>query len=54
MAGLHSEGPSPLQLPIIGKLNRLSRPAILGIALGVGLLVAVLLSGALALAGAVL
>jgi len=54
LAGLQTDAPAPLRLPLIGELGRLSRPATFGLAIGVGLLCALVLTGVLAVAGAVL
>jgi hypothetical protein len=53
LAGLREETDRPLRLPLIGDISRLGRSARLGLAVCVGLLIALLLSGLLALAGKV-
>ncbi len=54
LAELHADPVAPLRLPVVGELSKLSRAARTGIAVGAGLLCAVVLSGLLAAAGAVL
>ncbi|MDP9240571.1 MAG: hypothetical protein M3O55_08035 [Actinomycetota bacterium] len=53
LAGLSEEGGPDLRLPMVGSLARFGRSARLGIAVVVGLFVALLLSGVLALFGKV-
>lgn len=54
LAGLKEEGRAGLRLPLVGDIGRLSRSARLGLAVGVGLVASLLLSGLVVLAGKVL
>lgn len=54
LATLQSDSQPALRLPVLGDLSKLGRPAMFGLALGVGLLGALLLAVVMALAGAVL
>jgi len=51
---LQSDIASSLRLPVIGDISRLGRGATYGLSIGVGLLIALILCGLLALAGRVL
>lgn len=54
LAGLQADDPTALRLPLIGDVSKLGRSSRVAIAVGAAVLLALLLSGVLALAGAVL
>ena len=54
LAGVHAGTDESLRLPVVGDVRRFRRSARLGIAVGMGLLAALLLTGVLGVAGAVL